>query len=159
MKTKRKLMRLGILVFLIASFLTGLTQPGPYPNTGPQSVCLNSVQPYGVINTPGSTYAWSIIPITGGNGTITGNGNSSITVLWNNVGTCTLQVIETLASGCVGLPVTIPITVNPLPIPTITGPTPVCQNSYRKCLYDRSRYDELCLECGWRNDNCRWHCN
>jgi hypothetical protein len=115
MKTKRKLMQFGILIFLIASFLTGLAQPGPYPDTGPQSVCLNSDQPYGVINTPGSTYAWSIIPITGGNGTISGNGNSSITVLWTSVGTCTLQVIETQGSGCVGLPVTVTITVNPIP--------------------------------------------
>ncbi len=113
MKTKQKLLQLGIMLFLILSFLTGMAQP--YPNTGDQSVCLHSVQPYGVINTPGSTYAWSIIPITGGNGTIIGNGNSSITVTWTNVGTCTLQVIETLASGCVGLPVTITITVNPIP--------------------------------------------
>ena len=123
MKTKRKLLRLGILLFLIASFLTGVAQ-GPYPNTGDQSVCLNSVQPYGVINTPGSTYAWSIIPITGGNGTIVGNGSNLITVTWTNVGTCTLQVIETLATGCVGLPVTIIVTVNPIPdvtpVPSVT---------------------------------------
>jgi hypothetical protein len=113
MNTKRKLARWGILLFLIASFLTGMAQP--YPNTGNQSVCLNTVQPYGVINTPGSTYAWSIIPLTGANGTITGNGASSITVTWTSVGTCTLQVIETLSTGCVGLPVTIIVTVNPIP--------------------------------------------
>jgi hypothetical protein len=128
MKTKQKLMRWGIMAFLILTFLTGMAQP--YPNQGNQSVCLNSVQPYGVVNTPGSTYAWSIIPITTGNGTIqSGQGTNLITVDWTSVGTCTLQVIETLASGCVGLPVTITITVNPLPVPTITGPTPVCQNS------------------------------
>ena len=113
MKTKQKLVRLAIFLLLTVSFMTSMAQ-GPFPNTGDQSVCLNSVQPYGVINTPGSTYAWSIIPLTGGNGTISGSG-SSITVTWTSVGTCTLQVIETLASGCVGLPVTITVTVNPIP--------------------------------------------
>jgi hypothetical protein len=114
MKTKQKMMRLVILMILSLSFLTSMAQ-GPYPKTGNQSVCLNSNQPYGVINTPGSTYAWSILPGTGGNGIITGNGNSSITILWTNVGTDTLQVIETLASGCVGPPVKIMITVHPIP--------------------------------------------
>jgi len=114
MKTKQKLVRWVILILFTANFMTGMAQ-GPFPNTGDQSVCLNSLQPYGVINTVGSTYAWSIIPITGGDGTITGNGASSITVTWTHVGTCTLQVIETLASGCVGLPVTITVTVNPIP--------------------------------------------
>lgn len=98
----------------MANVLSGFAQ-GPYPNTGNQSVCLNATEPYGVINTAGSTYAWSIIPLTGGNGTITGNGNSSITVTWNSVGTCTLQVIETQASGCIGLPQSIVVTVNPIP--------------------------------------------
>ena len=114
MKTKRKLLQWALMLTLLASVLPGIAQ-GPYPNTGNQSVCLNSVQPYGVINTPGSTYAWTITPIAGGNGTITGNGNSSISVTWNNAGTCTLQVIETQSSGCVGLPVTIVVTVNPIP--------------------------------------------
>jgi hypothetical protein len=113
MKTKFKIAQIGILLILTSSFLIGKAQP--YPNTGNQSVCLNATEPYGVINTPGSTYTWSIIPIASGNGTITGNGNSSITVTWNSVGTCTLQVIETLASGCVGLPVTMIVTVNPIP--------------------------------------------
>lgn len=126
MKTKQNLARWGFFLFLTVNFLTGMAQ-GPYPNTGNQSVCLNSTQPYGVINTVGSTYAWSITPSIGG--TITGNGNSSISVTWTTVGTYTLQVTETLASGCVGLPVTIVVTVDPLPVPTITGNTPVCQNS------------------------------
>ena len=125
MKSKQIFIRWGIFLLLFISFLTGMAQ-GPYPNTGPQAVCLNSTQPYGVIDDVGSTYTWSIIPASGG--TINGSG-SSITVTWTNVGTYTLQVIETLASGCVGLPVTVAVTVNPLPVPTITGPTPVCQNS------------------------------
>lgn len=82
-------------------------------------MCLNSTQPYGVINTVGSTYAWSIIPGTGGAGTITGSGNL-ISVLWTSTGTCTLQVIETNAEGCILPPVSIAVTVNPLPVVTAT---------------------------------------
>lgn len=101
----------------------------PYPNSGDQSVCLGANEPYGVINMPGSTYAWSVIPITGGNGTITGTG-SSVTILWTSVGTCTLQVVETNAAGCIGPPVTIVVTVHPTPdvIPTPASQT-ICSNS------------------------------
>ena len=35
-----------------------------YPQTGDHTVCINSVEPYGVVLTPGSTYAWSITPIS-----------------------------------------------------------------------------------------------
>lgn len=86
----------------------------PYPNTGDHSVCHGATEPYGVTNTPGSSYAWQIIPVTGGNGTIAGTG-SSINVTWTTVGTCTLMVTETSSSGCVGLPVSILVTVHPIP--------------------------------------------
>jgi hypothetical protein len=33
------------------------------------------------------------------------------------------------ANGCPGVPISFTITVNPRPVPTIIGPTPVCQNS------------------------------
>jgi hypothetical protein len=89
----------------------------PYPNSGDHTVCLNSNEPYGVVATPGSTYAWSIIAGTGGNGIINLGASpfDLITVTWNSVGTCTLRVIETNAAGCDGLPVDIIITVNPVP--------------------------------------------
>ena len=85
-----------------------------YPQTGDHTVCINSVEPYGVVLTPGSTYAWSITPITTGNGVITpGATPNLITVQWTTAGTCTLEVIETNAEGCDGTPVTIVVTVTP----------------------------------------------
>jgi hypothetical protein len=104
----------GFIVMIVVMLNLNGVQAQPYPNTGNQSVCLNANEPYGVIPTPGSTYAWAILPLTGGNGAITGSG-SSISVLWTNVGTCTLQVIETNVNGCVGPPVSIVVTVNPIP--------------------------------------------
>jgi hypothetical protein len=119
-------MRWALLMLLIVSAMAVYAQP--YPNSGNHSVCLGSTEPYGVINTLGSTYAWSIIPIAGGNGTITGTG-SSISILWTNAGTCTLQVIETNAAGCVGPPVTIMVTIHPTPdvIATPASQT-ICSN-------------------------------
>lgn len=86
----------------------------PFPNSGDHSVCQGATEPYGVVNTPGSSYAWQITPITTGNGTIVGMGNI-INVIWTNVGTCTLRVTETNSLGCAGPPVTILITVHPIP--------------------------------------------
>ena len=110
MKTNVKMIRL-ITLMLFSVFSWAALAQGPYPNQGAHTVCLGDVAPYGVIKTTGSTYAWSIIPLTGGNGTIA-SGNSNLTsVTWNNAGTCTLQVIETSSAGCAGTPVQITVTV------------------------------------------------
>ncbi len=115
--------------FLLCFFLIGAKTmaQGPYPGTGDQSVCLNATEPYGVAFNRGSTYSWSITPVTGGNGTITqGATPNLITVHWTSVGTATLTVVETNAQGCVGDPVSITITVMPAPILIITNPAAVC---------------------------------
>jgi hypothetical protein len=112
MKTKEKIIRLMVFM-LLPVFAAGARAQGPYPNQGAHTVCSGDVAPYGVINTPGSTYAWTIIPSTGGNGIIA-TGNSNLTsVTWNSAGTCSLQVIETSSAGCAGIPVQINITVTP----------------------------------------------
>ncbi len=121
MKFYNRLLKWAILLLLVNSATNVLAQ-GPYPNTGDHQVCLNSVEPYGVILNAGSTYAWSIAPIAGGNGIITAGATPNlITVNWTSAGTATLKVIETNASGCVGDPVTIIVTVNPLPTVTVNS--------------------------------------
>jgi large repetitive protein len=108
-----------LLLFFVSSKIA-LAQP--YPNTGDHSVCVNSTEPYGVVLTPGSTYAWSVTPLTTGNGTITAGATPNlITVNWTSVGTATLQVIETNSQGCPGDPVTITVSVNPIPVLAITN--------------------------------------
>lgn len=92
---------------------------GPYPNTGDQTVCINSTQPYGVVSHPGSTYTWTVTPLAGGNGTIIpGASGNLISVNWTTAGTATLKVVETNSTGCQGDPVSIIITI--VPIPTVT---------------------------------------
>jgi len=123
-KTLQLLKGLFILTLLLISSRS-IAQP--YPNTGNHSVCQNAVEPYGVVLNAGSTYVWTITPLAGGNGTITpGVTPNLITVTWTTLGTATLQVVETNALGCVGDPVTIIVTINPIPTLVITNPPPVC---------------------------------
>lgn len=92
--------------------------------TDPDHACVNSTQNYYVVNTPGSTYNW----VLSGGGTITtGQGSESINVNWTTAGPYTLTVTETItATGCIGAPVVLNIVVDPLPVITLTGASPVC---------------------------------
>lgn len=121
MKTQIRLFQLFMVMFLFASSMGLKAQP--YPNPGDQTVCLNSTELYGVTQTLGTTYAWSIVDIGGGaTGTITAGATPNlISVNWTAAGTCRLQLIETNSSGCVGAPFSILITVNPLPAPPVSG--------------------------------------
>ena len=126
MKAQKRIIKLSIMLLLIISGTNVMAQ-GPYPNTGNHSVCLNATEPYGVVLNATSTYAWSVTPLAGGNGTITAGATPNlITVNWTTVGTATLQVIETNSFGCIGDPVTIIVTINPIPTLVITNPPPVC---------------------------------
>lgn len=121
MKSQKLLIKCCLALLLIISGTNAMAQ-GPYPKTGDHLVCLNSTEPYGVVLNAGSTYVWSITPLAGGNGTIaTGQGTNTITVNWTSAGTATLQVIETNAAGCAGDPVSINVTINPLPTVTVNS--------------------------------------
>jgi hypothetical protein len=121
MKSKYPLIECIIILFVLISGTNALAQ-GPYPNTGDHPVCINSTEPYGVVLNAGSTYSWSVTPLTGGNGTITAGATPNlITVNWISPGTATLKVVETNATGCVGDPVSIIVTVNPIPTVTVNS--------------------------------------
>ncbi|MFZ4521746.1 MAG: T9SS type A sorting domain-containing protein [Bacteroidales bacterium] len=94
---------------------------------GPASVCLNSTGNTYTTQTGMTGYTWTI----SAGGTITsGGGTSAITVTWNTVGAQTITVNYTNANGCTAATATTyNVTVNPLPVPTITGPASVCLNS------------------------------
>ena len=128
MKTKLKLRKLKILlaaIFLINSHLL-LAQTNTSPT---QTVCAGSLaEPY-LINPPttGSTYQWSI---SGGGVINPGTTSDNITVDWGvSPGTYTITVIETDANGCLGSPVTVDVTVNPLPTATTASNQTACFGS------------------------------
>ena len=127
MKPAKLIIKWGLILFLTACATNAIAQAPP-SIPGDHSVCLNSTNEYGVVLNPGSTYAWSITPNTGFTMTPHPTYPNLITVTWTTVGAYTVQVIETNAEGCVGDPVSIMVTVNPLPTVTVNSPT-VCQGT------------------------------
>ena len=123
MKTKNKfLSRILIVIFLLTSFMVFAQT-----NTSPtQTVCAGSMaEPY-LINPPttGSTYQWTL---SGGGILNLGTTTDNITVDWGvTPGTYTITVLETDVNGCVGLPVTVDVTVNPLPTATVATSQTAC---------------------------------
>ena len=123
MKTKNKLLkRIFLGVFLLTSSVMFAQT-----NTSPtQTVCVGSLaEPY-LINPPtfGSTYQWNL---SGGGVLNSGATTDNITVDWGvNPGTYTITVTETDASGCIGLPITVDVTVDPLPTATVATNQTAC---------------------------------
>ena len=79
---------------------------------------------------PGMTgYSWTV----SAGGTITAGGtatDNTVTVKWNIAGPQTVSVNYTNATTCTAIsPTILSVTVGDLPIPTITGPSPVCVNT------------------------------
>ena len=111
--------------------------PLPVPTiSGSASVCDLSAIVY--TTQPGMTnYSWSV---TGG--AITGDGgltNNTATVTWNGVGPGTISVNYNDGNSCsAAAPSVYNVTVNSLPVPTITGPSPVCLNSTGNVYYTES---------------------
>ncbi|KAF0194049.1 MAG: hypothetical protein FD166_3599 [Bacteroidetes bacterium] len=116
MKTQLKFARWLILLLLFSGSTLSMAQ-NPWPFTGDDFVCLGDTKNYGVINTTGHVYDWTINGLTvSPDWVITGNGNNTITVQWNTAGNYVLQVIENIPGPpivCAGTPVTINITVYP----------------------------------------------
>jgi uncharacterized protein (TIGR02145 family) len=84
---------------------------------------------------PGMTgYTWTI----SAGGTITsGATTDAITVTWSTPGAQTVSVNFNDLNGCTALiPAVYQVTVNPLPVPSVTGPGSVCLNSTGTYLTD-----------------------
>ena len=104
--------------------------------TGTQGVCVNSGGHVYTTQTGKNNYIWAV---TGG--TITaggGPGDATCTVIWNTTGAQSVSVVYTdPVTLCTALvPTVLPVTVNPLPVPSfITGETLVCVGTTGK-LYE-----------------------
>ncbi|MEI6060957.1 MAG: T9SS type A sorting domain-containing protein, partial [Bacteroidota bacterium] len=104
--------------------------PLPVPTlTGPASVCVNSTGNVYTTQAGMSGYVWTV----SAGGTITAGGTSasnSVTVTWTTAGSKTVSVSYANGLGCAAAsPTSFYVTVNPLPVPTLNGPTPVCNYS------------------------------
>lgn len=98
----------------------------PVPTiTGTTPVCVGSSYTY--TTQPGfSNYTWTV----SAGGTITaGQGTYQVTINWNTAGS-QLVTVNYRNTNCYGIaPGTFPVTVNPRPVPTITGPASACVGS------------------------------
>lgn len=96
--------------------------------TGVNVACLNTVGHVYSTDAGESNYQWTVV-----GGTVTaGLGTNEITVTWDVVGAGSVEVNYDNSDGCSAVnPSRIDVTVHPLPIPTITGSTTVC-NTYRE---------------------------
>ena len=101
--------------------------PLPVPTiTGPASICIGTATNVYTTEASMTGYTWTV----SAGGTITaGAGTNSITVTWNTAGAQTVGVNYTNVNGCTATsPTSYSVTVNALPVPTITGPATACVN-------------------------------
>ncbi len=101
-------------------------KPSTSPISGDTMACQNSMQPYTVIVTPGSTYQWTAV-----GGTISGSSTDTmVSVIWGVPPAGTIKVVETSAVGCVGDTVTLNVTILAAPVmPVISGADSLCANT------------------------------
>ena len=115
----------GSTVQSISALLTVNTLPVP-TLAGPTPVCVGVAGNVYTSEAGMSNYLWTV----SAGGTITaggGIGNNTVTVTWTTTGAKTVTVNYTNINGCTATsPTTYNVTVNPLPVPTLAGPTPVC---------------------------------
>ncbi len=97
--------------------------PSPSIASGPGSVCIGSTGNVYTTQAGMPVYSWAVS--AGGSITSGGSGNF-IVVTWNTSGPQSVSVNYTSASGCTALsPTVFPVTVNPLPVPALSGPLTV----------------------------------
>lgn len=110
------------------SFTTDCPIPlAPGPLTGSTDVCQNQNVAYSIPVDPNATnYNWTV---PSGATIVTGAGTNSITVNYTSTAVSGNITITSSNSCATGPTASFPITVNPLIIPTISGPNSVCASS------------------------------
>jgi hypothetical protein len=119
----------GCAALQAASFAVSV-KPIPSPSiTGPASVCVGTVGNVYTTQSGMTNYQWIVSP----GGIITAGGNSTsnfVTVTWNTAGVQSVSVNYANSSGCSAVaPKVFGVSVNPRPIPTISGPSTACVGS------------------------------
>ncbi|MCX6285996.1 MAG: hypothetical protein NTY96_02645 [Bacteroidetes bacterium] len=99
--------------------------PLPLPViSGPSSACCYSTN-QGYLTQPGKTgYSWTI---SSGGLITSGQGTDSVNISWSATGLQHITVTYIDSNGCIPFqPSTYAVTIHPLPVPTISGPSSVC---------------------------------
>ncbi len=129
MKTKLRILQsLLVAILLFGGVMNGMAQtnPGGLPSsTTTQNVCQGKVEQYAVQGHLGTTYEWSIIANPDGGGTIASVNDSITNITWTTLGTCTLQLKESNATGCFSTSL-MTVIINEAPVLVITNPLAIC---------------------------------
>ena len=109
---------------------TAAPMPIPVPTlTGNTPVCSGAAGNVYTTEAGMTDYVWTV----SAGGTIESGGTSTdntVTVTWTTAGPQTVSVSYTNTFGCTALaPTVLTVTVNALPLPTISGPTTPCQSA------------------------------
>ncbi len=99
----------------------------PTPSlAGSNNVCVGDAGVLYTTDAGMNNYVWNVI-----GGTVTaGAGTNQITVTWNTDGVQTVTVNYDNALGCpAATPTSYNVTVNPLPVPTVSGTNAVCEGT------------------------------
>jgi hypothetical protein len=104
--------------------------PLPAPSiSGTSTLCQNTVNTVYTTQSGNTNYTWNVSP----GGTVTSGGNSVsnfVSVTWNVAGAQSVSVNFTNSAQCSAIsPVAYNVTVNPVPVPNLTGPAFVCNNT------------------------------
>src|SRR5882672_2742571 len=62
MKPANRYIKWGAMLLFVFFAKFASAQSGPFPFTGNDNVCVGQTKSYGVTETPGSSYAWTITP-------------------------------------------------------------------------------------------------
>lgn len=107
-----------------------IVNPLPVPTiTGSQNLCQGTTGAVYTSEADMTNYSWAV----SAGGTITSGGtatDNTVTVTWNTAGAQTVSVNYNNANNCTAsTPVVYPVTVHPLPVPTLAGPSAYCTGS------------------------------
>lgn len=109
--------------------VTATVNPVPFATASPssQSICSGNTTSIALSSfTPGTTFSWTVVQSAGVSGGSLGSGTTiaqTLTTTGTSPGTATYTVTP-VATGCVGNPLTVVVTVNPIPVATAS---PVAQ--------------------------------
>ncbi|MFC2101611.1 T9SS type A sorting domain-containing protein [Bacteroidota bacterium] len=110
----------------IPDTMTVTVNSRPTPTiSGPASVCESTGGHLYTTEPSNSGYEWLL---SEGGTIVSGIGTNAITVTWDSAGSRQVMVNYSNSSSCNALtPTSFAVAVKPRPIPTITGPSPVCK--------------------------------
>jgi gliding motility-associated-like protein len=102
-----------------------INQTPPPVFTGPTTVCERKTYQYKSPVVSGTSYTWQI---TGGT-IVSSSSDTMVNIKWNTAGTGSIKLTASNTNGCDSVK-TYPVTINPTPIPIITGATSGCAGKY-----------------------------